>query len=43
MASNYLHVFFFLAVPAAYKNSWAKDQTQATAVTKATAVTTPDP
>ena len=34
---------FFLAAPMAHVSSWASDQTRATAVTQATAVTTPDP
>ena len=34
---------FFLAVPMACRSSWAKDQTLATAVTWAAAVTMPDP
>ena len=35
--------FFFLAAPAAYGSSRARDQTCATEATLAAAVTTPDP
>ena len=36
-------LFYFLAAPTACGTSWARDQTQATAATQATAVTKPDP
>lgn len=34
---------FWGAILTAYKNSWARDRIHATAITRATAVTTPDP
>ena len=36
-------LFFFLAAPTAWGSSPAMDLTQATAIIRATAVTTPDP
>ena len=38
-----LFFFFFLATPVACSSSWARDQTHATAVARATAVTMPEP
>ena len=35
--------FFFLAVPMAWVSSWARDQTHAVGVTRATAMTLLDP
>ena len=35
--------FLFLAIPMACKSSWARDRTCVKAVTRVTAVTTPDP
>ena len=35
--------FFFLATPSACGSSWARDQTHATAITRATAVIIPEP
>ena len=35
--------FGFLAVPKVYRNFWARDRIQATAVTYAEAAATPDP
>ena len=40
---NELAQIFFLAAPAVCGNSQARDQTHATAVTQAAAVTMPDP
>jgi len=34
---------FFIAIPAAYGTSWARDQTQVTAATYTTASAMPDP
>ena len=36
-------IYYFLATPTAYGNSWAKEQTGITAATLATAMTIPDP
>ena len=36
-------IIIILAVPTACENSWARNQTHATAVTQASAVTTLDP
>ena len=41
---NHYHAsYFFFAVPVAYKNCQARDRISATALTRATAVTMPDP
>ena len=37
------YIFFFLAIPAAWESSWARDQNPATAVTPTIAVTMLDP
>ena len=41
--NKFFFFFFFLAAPTACRSSSARDQTQARAVTRATAVTMPDP
>ena len=35
--------FFFLALPATYESSWARDPTLTEVTTQAATVTTPDP
>ena len=37
------YIYFFMALPTAYGNSWARDWIQATAVTYTTSATTTDP
>jgi len=43
LSASYLFIYLFLAAPADIWNSWARDQTFATAVIRTAAVTMPDP